>query len=545
MGSTARRWCAAVLGTVVLVSGAGTARAEDAPPPPAAPAVSAAPAVVAGDPPAATPPAATPPAGPASEAPAAPPAPPAAEPPKAAADAAKPEEKPEVLPADVPKATPPPAPTAAEKSAVAGVLPTDAPVSVRPWSEPCCFHGSFSVRYRGRSGDGESDNDLYQYGTLTYRKDSDLGWSGSFYGRLAEDLDGNDDSYVFDSVDDTYDSPVTGRLYHLYASYRFAGGALERVRVGRQDIDGGYPFLVDGVHVLTAPVGCAEFQASGFVGLPAHLYEGSPEGDFIGGLGFSVRPWRGGDFSLEWVYVEDENEFYGDPTNNLITAELRQRVSEWVNGRLWYEQVDDDPRELGLSGTAFSPRLNATFRGSFRTQLEEENALVYDLDPYYAIEQTLMPYWDAHLAVAKSLSDCTTVEVGATGRVLYDQDDEGAFNRQFGRFYATLALDGWPRTCWSFALSGDYWVSDDEDTFAGAFEARYKPSDVFKLAAGVDYSLYRTDLYTASERMDSWNGYVKATYAPWGRWKFDFSVRLEDDDVDTFVTVQASARFEF
>ena len=524
----------------MLVSGAGTARAEDAPPPPAAPAAPAAEAPA-------------PPAAPAAEAPALPAVPadeakPADAPKAPDAPKAADAPKPEVLPADVPKATPPPAPTAAEKSAVAGVLPADAPVSVRPWSEPCCFHGSVAVRFRSRSGDGESDNDLYEYGTVTYRKDSDVGWSGSFYGRLAEDLDGDQDNsgfYVFDGVDDTFDSAVTGRLYHLYASYRFAGGFLERVRVGRQDVDGGYPFLVDGVHVRTAPAGCAEFQASAFAGVPAHIYEASPEGDFIGGAGIALRPWRGGDFGLDWVYVEDENEFYGRPTNNLITAELRQRISEWTNARLWYQQVDDDPRELGLSGTAFSPRLNATFRGSFRTQLEEENALVYDLDPYYAIEETLQPYWDAHFAVAKSLSDCTTVEVGATGRVLYDDDDEGAFNREFGRFFATLALDGWPRTCWSFSVTADYWVSDDEDTFAGALEARYKPSDVFKLVGGIDYSLYRTDLYTASERYDSWNGYVKATYAPWGRWKFDLSVRLEDDDVDTFVTVEAGARFEF
>jgi hypothetical protein len=538
MGSTVRRWCAGVLGAVVLVSGAGIARAEDAPPPPPAIPAAEAPA----DPP--------PPPAPAVEAPKAD-VPPADAPPPADAKADTPPAdapKPEILPADVPKAVPPPAPTAAEKAAVARVLPSDVPVAVRPWSEPCCFRGSVAIRFRSRSGDGERDTDLYEYGTVTYRKDSDVGWSGSFYGRLAQDLDGDQDNsgfYVFDGVDDTFDSAVTGRLYHLYASYRFAGGFLERVRVGRQDIGGGYPFLVDGVHVRTAPAGCAEFQASAFAGVPAHIYEASPEGDFIGGLGFAVRPWRGGDFALDWVYVEDENEFYGRPTNHLITAELRQRVSEWVNGRVWYEQVDDDPRELGLSGTAFAPRLNATFRGSFRTQLEQENALAYDLDPYYAIEQTLQPYWDAHFAVSKALSDCTTVEVGATGRALYDDDDEGTFNREFGRFYATLSLDGWPRTCWSFALTGDYWVAQDEDTFAGAFEARYKPSDVLRLVAGVDYALYRTDVYTANERIDSWNGYVKATYAPWGRWKFDLAVRLEDDDVDTFVTVQAGARFEF
>jgi len=548
MGSTARRFGAAVFGTVVFLFSAGTARAEDAPLPPPAP---AAPAAEPPDMP--TSPVAPEASAPAPEAPAAP----AAEPPPSAAPsvAAPPVEapaarKPEVLPADVaPKAAPPPAPTAAEKSAVVGVLPSDAPVAVRPWRESCCFHGSIAVRYRSRSGDGEADNDLYEYGTVTYRKDRDVGWSGSFYGRLAEDLDGDQDNngfYVFDGVDDTFDSAVTGRIYHLYASYRFASGVLERVRVGRQDVDGGYPFLVDGVHVRTAPVGCADFQVAAFAGVPGHIYEASPEGDFIGGLGFAVRPWRGGDFKLDWVYVEDENEFYGQPTNNLITAELRQRFSAWTNARFWYQQVDDDPREFGASVNAFLPRHDATVRGSFRTQLEEENALAYDLDPYYAIEQTLMPYWDAHLAVAKSLSECVTVEVGGTGRALYDDADAGTFNREFGRFYATLSLDGLPKTCWSFSFTGDYWLSDDEDTFGGGCQARYEPSDVFRLVAGLDYALYRTDIYSADEYIDSWGAYAKATYAPWGRWKFDLSLRVEEaDDVGTIVTVQAGARFEF
>lgn len=472
----------------------------------------------------------------------------------------KPPETPprEVLPADVPppavpesgppESGPPVAPTAEEKAAAAAVLPADVPVALRPEAIDGCLHGSVALRYRHRSGDGERDNDLYQYVALRYRKDRDVGWSGSFYGRLAEDLDGDRDNagfYVFDGIDDTFDSAVTGRLYHLYASYRFAGGFVERVRFGRQAVDGGYPFLIDGVHVRSAPFGCEEVQVAAFAGVPAHIYEASPEGDFIGGLGVALKPWRGGDLRLDWAYLEDENEFYGRPANHLVTGEVRHRFSEWTHGRAWYQQVDDDPRELGLALTSFSPRTSTTVRGTFRAQLERENELVYDLDPYYAILLALEPYWDAHLAAAKSLSDCVTVEVGGTARQLFDGDDEGVFNREFLRAFASLTLEGRPTSCWTFSWTVDYWEADEDHTFGGGFEARYRPSDRFRFTAGLDYALWRTDLYTASERFDAWGGYVKVAWAPSGCWKAELSVRVDDDDEDTYLTVNLGLRYEF
>lgn len=548
--AVARRALAAVLcGAVGLCGTArfcGEARAADD----VAPLPAPQPAVVAAEPEAVPTDPVAPPATP---------TPPPTPSPTPSAEATPPAPPREVLPADVPppaaappggraEPVPPVAPTAAEKAAAAAVLPADVPVAPRPEATDCRLHGSVAVRYRHRSGDGERDNDLYQYVALRYRKDRDVGWSGSFYGRLAEDLDGDRDNagfYVFDGIDDTFDSAVTGRLYHLYASYRFAGGFLERVRFGRQAVDGGYPFLIDGVHARSAPFGCEEVQVSAFAGVPAHIYEASPEGDFIGGLGVALKPWRGGDLRLDWAYLEDENEFYGRPTNHLLTGEVRHRFSEWTHGRAWYQQVDDDPRELGLALTSFSPRTATTVRGTFRAQLERENELVYDLDPYYAILLALEPYWDGHLAVAKSLSDCVTVEVGGTARRLFDGDDEGVFNREYFRAFATLTLDGRPTSCWTFSWTADYWEADDEHTFGGGFEARYRPSDRFRVTAGLDYALWRTDLYTASERFDAWGGYVKVTWAPSGCWKADLSVRVDDDDEDTYLTVNLGLRYEF
>jgi len=441
-----------------------------------------------------------------------------------------------------------PAEDAASKAAVVAMLPSTVPVRVVDASSPRRWQGTASMRLRARvDTDSEHDVDLYEYLALRYRKESDTGWSASFYGRLAEDLDYDSPTssyYVFNDVDGTYDSLLTGRLYHMYASYRWDCAFLEQVRIGRQNVDGGYPFLVDGIRATTAPRGVADFQASAFVGLPAHLFEGSPEGDFICGAGVAFRPWKGGDARVDWAYIEDENTYYGTPKNNLFTGELRQRIATYTSGRLWYQQVDDHPREIGVSGLSYVCEADVAIRGSFRSLLEEQNALVYDIDAYTAIEQTLFPYWDGHLSASKGFQNRVTVEGGVTARGLWSASDEGTFNREFVRLYATVSRADWPRRDVTLSLTGEYWASHD-DVFSGGFDATWKPSTCFRLSAGLDYALYRTDIYTDTERYDSYGAYARVTFVPARSWKADVTLRFEDDDAGTFFTLQAGLGYDF
>jgi hypothetical protein len=546
---TARDAIAAAVLCAVLA--AGGAAAEEVPPPSPVP-----PAESGGAPPPPPPPSPDPDAPAADDAPPvpappdAPPAPPPAPGPDPGApkapdekDPAKPEEpkkeeakpEPEAEKAKEPEKAPPPAPP-----------PETVPVCMP--NEPLCVRGSVAARFRARtSGDGD-DFDLYEYLTLRVRDDDHPGWSGSLHARLAEDLDGEGDDgsfFVFDSVDDTYDSAVTGRLYHAYANYRPCSGPVEEVRIGRQYVDAGDGFLVDGVRATSAPLDARrQVRVHAFVGLPAHLYEGSVEGDFIVGAGVTGRPWRGADARVDWVHVEDENEFYGKPVNDVFTAELRQRFSSCFSVRGWYQQVDDDPRTLAGSFLAYLWRSDWTVRGSARSQLGREHALVFDVDPYFAVVQTLEPYWDAHLAASKGIGECFSAEAGVTLRRLWDEDDEGTFNREFERLHATLSTWRWPARSLSLAVTGEWWWSHDEATSIG-FEAEWKPSRCLKVVLGTDYALYRTDLYTNSERLDSRGWYLRASYGTSERWKADLSVRIEDDDFDTYATIQGGVRFEF
>jgi hypothetical protein len=412
---------------------------------------------------------------------------------------------------------------------------------VRRWS------GDATLRFRGRYSEDDADNDLYQYLRLRYRREDAPGWSASMHLRISEDLDGQNDGssfFVFDSVDDTYDSPVLSRLYHLYASYRPPSGVVEQVRVGRQDVTAGDLFHVDGAHVLLRP-GPAPTRLYAFGGVPSHLYEASVEGDWIVGAGAAFDPWCGASVEVSDVFLEDESGLYGARNANLATVQLSQRLRTWGSLRAGYQQLDDEPRVAWASADLLAPRLDATVRGAVRTQILSEKAQAYDIDPYYAILLEYEPYWEASLSASKGLGRVWAVEAGGQVRRLYDEDDRGDFNHEFTRAYATVSAKDWPARGLGVAVTGEGWRAEDgEDIGAVGFEVEWKPGGCWRATAGMDYALYRTDLYAAEERYDSYGWFLRARWRS-SRWEWDGSLRLDTDDFDTYVTANLSLRFEF
>jgi hypothetical protein len=470
---------------------------------------------------------------------------------------------PEAVPAPAPEAAVEPAagkaPPTAPEGGVPAALPApvvlteppgrfpDAPFVCVP-SAPPCLHGSVAVRYRSRATDDTKDQDAYAYLTLRWRDETTYGWSGSVFGRLAYDLDGGGDSdgfYVFDSVDDTFDSRLTARLYHAWANWRPTSEVVEQVRIGRQWTEAGDGFTFDGVHATFRPMGRdADLSVYAFGGIPTHLYEDAPEGDGILGVGASACLWRGGDLRADLVHIDDENDVYGTERATLLSVEAGHRLAPESRVRAWYRQLDEDPREVGAAFDAYSTRWDASVRVRAHAQLLEEKETVYDLDPYYAVTQDLEPYWDALVAGSKALSRCVSVEVGGAARVLFDPDDEGTYNHEWQRVFATVSTDHWPARGWSLSGTAE-WYGGDEDVLAVGAAAEWKPSRRWRLTFGTDYSLWRTDLYADEERYDSRGYYVRASHRPNDLWRFDLSVRYEDDDFDSYLTVTAGVRRDF
>ncbi len=424
-----------------------------------------------------------------------------------------------------------------------------------------CWRGSVALKYRGRTAGSEHDNDLYAYLTLRYGDEGANGWSSSVHGKLAYDLDGGQNPsafFPFASIDDTFHGPLTGRLYHAWANWHEEGAPIENVRIGRQWTETGDGFLFDGVHVTFAPSCYANapcgsgpcssdknVRLSVFGGVPAHLFEDSPEGDWIVGAGISGNPWWGAEARADVVHVEDKNDFYGKPNPTIAYAEIRQRFGNACTGRAWYSQLNEEPRRWGVSFDTYAAPWDASFRGRFESQMLREKQTAYDIDPYFAILETLQPYWDLHLSASKGVGDHVIVEAGGDARRLWRESDQGTFNREFDRGFVTLSTVDWPSCGVGLYVTGEVWDSEGQRLKDVEGGLDWKPSRCWRFSAGTDYALWRTDLFATAERFDSRGYYIRVVHTPSELWRFDLSLRYEHDSLDDYWTVQAGVRRSF
>ncbi len=409
--------------------------------------------------------------------------------------------------------------------------------------------GSLRVEYRLRSSAGDSDHDLYQHLALRYAPASQPGWSAVLRGRLSEDLDAFGDTtgtYVLDSVADTYAHRVSGQIHEAYVQYEPLGGSIERARLGRQPVDAGDFFQLDGLHLTTRPL--ARFgngTLTVFGGLPAHIYEGSIEGEMLAGAGATHEPWTGAHLRTSFVHFEDENRYYGDVQNDLFALTLRQRLRTGTNATFAYRHLNGSPHRLDLGFDHYDSERDVLLRGHVRNLLTTQSESVYDIDPYVALAQRHEPYADAHIAASKGFGDHLNLELGLSGRRLWESADEGRYNREYGRYYATLSTYDWPACDLSLALTGEGWRSRGSTEHAVTFDIDYRPRCGPRLQAGLDYALYRTDFYADEERIDSYGLFAIVRWPVRRNLSLDLRVRHEWDQDGNYTTLRAGTDLDF
>jgi hypothetical protein len=416
--------------------------------------------------------------------------------------------------------------------------------------EPIEIHGSISNRYRLRwSDDDGDDHDLSQRLRLVVGDERAPGLSGNLVGRLTEDLDGRGDPREFElfrSLTDSFDADVNARLFQGYVNIRPEGTGLEQVRVGRQYLYAGDVFLADSIRLSLRPVEeMGGLAVEGFVGIPSHVYESSPDGDFLAGGSLRVEPWESGLFSFHYVHVEDDNRYYGAESNDLFTFSHDQRFGDNLSALLSYQLLNGDTYKVTARGEATVPDLDLLLTAAFMAMPTEQKELVYDLDHYHAAALALQPYWTGDVAGAVGLGELAVLEAGVGWRLLFDDADEGEFNREFARVFTTLSVDELLHETLSGSVTGELYVTDQDDIGALAFELQWRPRDDLRLAAGSDFSLYRFDLLSESERREAQGYYLKALWLPAERIRFDATLRFEHDDFGDYGSFGTGLEFGF
>lgn len=394
-------------------------------------------------------------------------------------------------------------------------------------------HGSVSAEYRLRSGDDDTDQDVYNWLDLRLGDENLDRLSVTIFARSSWDLDGqrtNRDDYEFTSVEDKYDSSFNTRLYSAYATYRPENGPVAVGRVGRQYIYAAETFHVDGVWAESAVLHeKTRLTASVYGGVPVHLYESSPSGDWIAGGALSAEPLRGTRATLDYVHVADE--YVGTVRDDMAALRVWQRATPWLNlyGRASYLH---GLRDAEARATASWDEQDLLVQLQWFTLLEDKDEeFTTEFDPYYYVLHTLTEYDQYKLRAVKGFGDDIVVEVGADVR---DADDEGTYNRDVQRYYvlptfADLLWDGS-----ELSLIGERWSGDGQRIETMGGEVSHVFSDDLEATLGTDYTMYGYDGFRDRER-----NHVRSVFGE-VRWDLTETLDLrlryvhEEDDEETY-----------
>ncbi len=429
------------------------------------------------------------------------------DPTKAAADALR-----RLLPnAKPPASAPIQGPSGTPEPLAPGQTVATAPPPATPPPPPTglAWRGTLATRYRGRHGDGATDQDL------TARLNLDFGlaerdpFTFHFAGRGFADLDGRRADDPFLGLDQSLGNDVNARLYaaHLDA-HRLPH--VDLLRLGRQDLDETpTPVTLDGVRADSERFTNAKLYLSAYSGIPVHHFEASRHDDLVYGVAGGGQPWHAARVRLDWMSLRDEF-LATDRHDELLGVRWWQNLQDLQLHGL-HTWRDGKPRDLGL-GLRGELGLPLTFRADYRELLTTQGAQVTELDPFYSIALDYAPYRQIEGALSRDFGDHLTVNVGGELRRLQDSGDEGSFNREFERTHADVTLRDLGAKGLSLALGGSVWKSSGDTFRTVTGDLEYRPDPSLRFVLGTGYDLFRFDAFLADEQVHVRSYYLRSDW---------------------------------
>lgn len=410
--------------------------------------------------------------------------------------------------------------------------------------EPKNFGGSLSTRYRGRFTGGARDHDVYELLTLDFGDPRSSELSGHVMTQITADVDGRSDSDGdFFSLNDTYDSSVTARLYHAYVDVH-EPETFEVLRLGRQLIyETPEVVYFDGARVETVANARRGTRLGMYGGLPVYPFESSPAGDALFGAFAETRPWKLGRVRLDWMHLEDEN-LLGKHRDDLFAVELWQRVGEKLRLKGRHSRLEDDPRDVRLRGDYYDPESDLTFSASYYELLTTQKDLSVPLDPFFSTLFEHFPFYQTTLLASKGFGERFAAEGGMDLRRVLDADDIGQFNRDFERYYSTLTFSG-PTQKVNLSVTGELWDSPDSKIRTIGADLSQEFDERWRGSLGTYYSLFKYELYLNEERDDVRTYYLRVRFKRTEATTFDLHYEFEDDDLDRFHVLRLGMAWRF
>jgi hypothetical protein len=428
--------------------------------------------------------------------------------------------------------------------------------------------GMLYTRYRMRSGDGQRDQDMYQFLSLDVGDKNRQAVTGHLDARCAEDLTGHHaiaKGDVFAGIVDTYSNQVDATLYSAYADFNRIPG-LDFLRAGRQ-FNYETPEVVqfDGLRFDTKPYFDEhETVFSVYGGIPILQYAHSSAGDDLAGLAIEGHPWKSARLRLDYLHVDDNlkdvtansalatyfglNNTTGFQHNDLAAISMWQTFQHpdlRLNGH--FSILDGEPREALARAAYDRPDDQFQVTATWRMWFKEQGRLATEFDTYFDTLEGQEPFAQADLAVTKGWTEHFFMEAGAWLRRLVAGAEVEAFNREFERYYTTFQIRGLPIQGLTSAVTGSWWEAHGQgmDTGQVGGDVSYKWKKQFQSSIGTDFALYKYDLFTNSEHDRVRTYYVRQRWRP-NRWAMlEVSFEHENSLSENFNTLTVSFRLTF
>lgn len=342
-------------------------------------------------------------------------------------------------------------------------------------------------RWSRSTMDSSSDRDFRQTLELILGEEEDP-VSFYFYGSLFEDVNGRR-GRIYDSIYETYDHNVHGKLYGLYAEFHSRWG-FEKIRVGRQYSYETRGLSFDGITLKSGQKGRYRFTVFG--GKPVHYYESSRSGDWLFGGSLSYGPSRRTRLRLEYLYAKDNSEFLRNSSNHSIALSLWQEVTEWWDLYARVSFLDSPLNDFDIRSSwrlSFDVDLTARYYRQVRELEFHDYAL--ELDPLSRTLSTLRKYETFEVSAFRAFGEDVSGEVGLRVR---NSDDEDDFNEDSTGYFVNVYVDNFLREGLGMSVSCEHQhTPGTDDTKSISLELRNRLTETAEVYIGSAFYQYKYD----------------------------------------------------
>ncbi len=287
------------------------------------------------------------------------------------------------------------------------------------------------------------DSDVYEILNAELGNRS-KGWSFSYLGKYAKDLDGTREGSIFQDYLDTRNSERQ-RLdtYYAYFEKKNLFSNVD-VRLGRQ-----YAYGAESVHFNGAWIRANSFLGSwlsveAFGGSVVQMYSNLTR-DGVGGLNFQIKPVKNLIVNLDSVFYKD----------NSFQSSVYWMPADTLKIRAMWSLINSKSKDLSFDILGTCPYTKTTIRFNLykRFSLRESDDFIYDYT--YSVKESVskdlkrfylgkqLDYWQGTLSVSQPIPhlEGLSVYVNYTLRQLTRNKDENLYNTNFHRYTVGLNLE--------------------------------------------------------------------------------------------------------